>query len=453
MATEPTTETLTPKLLTISVPEEATRNSPQTTPTRASAPPTANPSPALSLPFQHYPLANSPSPPASPSPAGKTSQEVTSPLLLGPRPPTPTQQPSGMVVDGPITPPLSTPEQVNLLLSQPYQNPGPGAPEAHQAAAAGNQATPLQALLDEEQEQEAHENSREISRDPLDKFTDAVMPKVYEAHPTANLEFIDRDLIGVWERYPGWKLIAIPFGSEAKEQSRHRSIRTRIFAAAAEITRSQTIAVAAPAPNERARKEQATPITFLIYKLDEEQHETLLQKGVWSSSAITFRVAPLSPSRPNFIFAITGLATGDAADVHEMVRKVWLDEHSVKFYHSIIESRSESDRPSTRQALETYVSAMYVQCVNTKMKGGILSPKFNVYTETKDIHHHFTWNKIRKFLANRTYKTTMLGQCSVVTKPHNCSICHGVDHPKGMCTFPTLPGWNGPVARTGAGQN
>jgi hypothetical protein len=355
-----------------------------------------------------------------------------------------------MQVDDPAQQALSTPEQVNIILSQIQ----PG--NENNAPPADNLPTPLQALLDEEQEQtpsNRNGNGNNLFwRDPLERFTDAPMPQVYKAHPTSAFEFIDCELIGTWERYPGSKLIAIPFGIEVQEQAKHKYICTKIFAAAANITRSQAIAVAAPAPNEKVKRACTTPTTFLIYKLDETQHETLLHRRVWSSTAITFQVTPLTPSRPNFLFSIiSGLSTGVCEDVYNMVKAVWQDTQSVAFYQSILGNRSDNKRPSTQLALEKFVSTMCIQCINTKIKGGILSPKFNVYTDTKDIYNHLAWSQIRNYLAKRTYKTTMLGQGSVMIAPHKCAICHGVDHPKGMCPFPDVPNWNGPVGQTGAG--
>ena len=357
-----------------------------------------------------------------------------------------------MQVDDQGAPPAPETEQTNPPPQTQIQIQfGNENPSAH----VENSVTPLQAILDEEQDLAPPPGNGAgplESHDPLDRFTNAEMPHVYDAHPNAAFEYIDRDVVGVWERYPGSKLIAIPFDNEVKDHTKHKGIRTRIFAAAANITRSQTIAVAAPTANEKARKDRATPMTFLIYKMDEAQREILLKRRVWSCSDITFRVAPLSPSRPNFLFAITGLSTGDCVDVHNMIKDVWRDEQSVAMYQEILNSRSPGELPSTQAAIETFVSSLYVQRIDTKKKGGILAPKFNVYTETKDIHNGSTWSKMRNFLARKTYATTMLGRCSVVITPHNCSICHSVDHPRGFCPFPKVPNWNGPMGGTGAGQ-
>lgn len=276
------------------------------------------------------------------------------------------------------------------------------------------------------------------------------MLDVHEAHPTAAFELIDREVIGIWERYPGNKLIATPFGSESRDQTKHKIIRSKIFAAAADITQSQEIAVAPPTPNDKAKRDQRTPATFLIYKMTDTQYEALLQRKVWSATEITFKVAPLMPSRPSFLFSITGLTTLSVSDVFSMVKSVWEDETSVAYYQSILSSKSPDKKDTTQQALEVFVSSLWVEHLDIRIRQAgrsVLTPKFNIFAISKDIHDHNTWSNLRAFLANRTYSTILLGKCHTKIAPHDCSICHGTDHPKGLCPFPRVPNWNGPTWR------
>ena len=46
---------------------------------------------------------------------------------------------------------------------------------------------------------EPNTTGRYAARDPLDNFTNAVMPKVHDNHPTSLFQFIDLDLISEWE--------------------------------------------------------------------------------------------------------------------------------------------------------------------------------------------------------------------------------------------------------------
>ena len=339
-------------------------------------------SPSLVLPFPQFPFECSPSPPPTPTPQ---SQQIT-PLNLfsnqgtGNTPPNAgNNPPNAMLVDNLVT----------SIVEPPAPNNGNDAPNT--------EVTPLQAILDEIPTQLLPTPNGDQATDHLDRFTRAEMPDVHEAHPTAAFELIDREVIGIWERYPGNKLIATPFGSESRDQTKHKIIRSKIFAAAADITQSQEIAVAPPTPNDKAKRDQRTPATFLIYKMTDAQYEALLQRKVWSATEITFKVAPLMPSRPSFLFSITGLTTLSVSDVFSMVKSVWEDETSVAYYQSILSSKSLDKKDTTQRALEVFVSSLWVERLDIRIRQAgrsVLTPKFNIFAISKDIHDHNTWSNL-----------------------------------------------------------
>ena len=167
-----------------------------------------------------------------------------------------------------------------------------------------------------------------IAWDPLDKYTRAMMPKINDAHPTAIFDLIDLSVIDEWDSYPEGKLAAIPFGSEVRNVDLHDDIRNRIFIAAAEITKAQQISVSGPRPSAHARETRRYPSTFLIYDLSELQRRTLLERQVWSSTEITFRVVPILPCHSDFLFSIAGLTTLTTDTVRDMIFKVWQDKET-----------------------------------------------------------------------------------------------------------------------------
>jgi hypothetical protein len=95
---------------------------------------------------------------------------------------------------------------------------------------------------------------------------------------------------------------------------------------------------------------------------------------------------------------------------------------------------------------------MEIRCLDIREKKGALSPCFNVYADSKHILDHNVWGRIRHILATRQYIFTMIGRGTLNMAPFNCGICHGVDHPHGLCPFPDVAGRNGP-ARCPDGMN
>ena len=91
-------------------------------------------------------------------------------------------------------------------------------------------------------------------RDPLEKYMREVMPIVHDAHPAAPLDHIDMKTIKEWDSCPNFRLIAAPFGFDARQQFKHNDLKKRILAAVAEITQSPRVGVCAPGPHDRVIK-------------------------------------------------------------------------------------------------------------------------------------------------------------------------------------------------------
>jgi hypothetical protein len=92
-----------------------------------------------------------------------------------------------------------------------------------------------------------------------------------------------------------------------------------------------------------------------------------------------------------------------------------------------------------------FIASAYVTRLDVKIKGDQVKPRFNVYADSNYIKCPRMWAQIREFLAGRNYKSTRIGYGRTVIAPNNCGICHSADHPRGLCPFPDVPGWNGPT--------
>ncbi|KAI0274588.1 hypothetical protein BGY98DRAFT_935770, partial [Russula aff. rugulosa BPL654] len=165
-------------------------------------------------------------------------------------------------------------------------------------------------------------------RTPLDKYTKGLMPPIHYAHPTAILDHLDVNLVGDWESLPKGKLLAQPFGPDARSVDKHSQLKALLFAAVVEITGSRD-----------------TPYSFLIYNITEEQAQTLLQRKVWFSTAISFSVSTFNPPCPAYLFTLKGLTTMDDTQVSNMVKK----------------------------------NSLKVDRLDVKLRGNTIAPNFNIY--------------------------------------------------------------------------
>lgn len=290
-----------------------------------------------------------------------------------------------------------------------------------------------------------HQPAKGAPRDPRDKYTKGIMPKVHVADPMDVLKYIDIDLIGEWESYQNGKLLAIPFGNEAENLDNHKGIVERLLTAATEITQADNVGISTPIPSEKVSRDERLPNSFLIYNLSDENINTLMQRGVWSSSAITFRVVELNPPRPDFLFTLKGFTTRDDTSILNVVKTVWQGHEAQKLINGVIDSFS---CPNIRDNIHAFLRSVYIKRLNFRTKGNVEAPRFNVYADSRFIPDDDIWFNLRKSLANLPYTTPMLGRGTAEISPSTCSICHGVDHPTGMCEFPEMEGWNGPTHKT-----
>ncbi|KAH9010833.1 hypothetical protein EDB84DRAFT_1570165 [Lactarius hengduanensis] len=225
-------------------------------------------------------------------------------------------------------------------------------------------------------------------RDPLANYTKATMPKVHDALPTSPFNYMDLDLVSEWENFPGGKLLIAPFGDIVNEANLHGPIKSRILYAMVEIAQSQEIGVSAPTPNASAIEDECYPTSFLVYNLTNAQKKVILDRGVWSSRAITVRAIPFFPTNPDFMFAIKGFSTLIEKHVRDLIKSVWHDNDTAIFTRSVVDSAPEGDR------------------ITLIMEhGGALTPVFNVYANGRTIPHPTMWLNIRNYLADKTYST------------------------------------------------
>ena len=281
--------------------------------------------------------------------------------------------------------------------------------------------------------------------DPLDKYMRGSFPPVHVALPEAAYINIATSITRAWDSFPVYKLIAIPFGFDARVHSKHGILVRGILSAVAEITNSQRIGVSAPAPEERPIKSRnRTPLAFLIHGLTKEQYRTLYKQKIWVSNDISFRVTSTKPTPPDLLFSITELSSLNAERVHEMVLTTWSRNATISTLLEIVNNHTYKD-PATKPNIRSFLATLKTDCLLIKERGGILNPIYNIYANGKYFRCHKLWSLIRTSLAGLTYGSSTVGTGIVRVGHFHCTVCHAADHPRGLCPFPKIHGWKGPL--------
>lgn len=145
-----------------------------------------------------------------------------------------------------------------------------------------------------------------------------------------------------------------------------------------------------------------------------------------------------------FLFAITGLRTMDPNLVRDFVRETWGDNTTSQYFHDSIQTLEEDACPKATLTIQKFLDSMWITRLDTRSKGATLKPTFNVYANGDIIDNANFWSNMRTHLMERNYYSSQLGQGKAEVNPNHCSLCHGADHPRGLCPFPTIEGWKGP---------
>ena len=307
-------------------------------------------------------------------------------------------------------------------------------------------------------------NLKMTKREATSKYLNADMLEIHDAHVSAIFDLVDIDLRTQWDEHPEGKLAIIPFGIEIASDIQLRDLRNLIFTTIAEITQSQKLGVSTPSPNKRALDMQHSPTTFLVYNLSVDQCQTLQQRKVWALPKLTFRVTTIDPCLPNFLFAIGNFTTMDTPEIKKLVLRVWTDDESREFFNSLTQAMETDEQteesPLMPEEIQAFIKSLKVTVIklivhvpmptpeNPNTTTPTITPRFNIYVDSSHIWDFQVWTEIRLYLAKRTYQNKVLGQGITYIAPHNCGICHSVNHPRGLCQFPSIPGWNGPQCQT-----
>ena len=437
--------TLAPNIISFPIPAAAVvQEPPPPSNIITSRPPQPSPSPP---PIPAPPMDDfSPSPPPTPTPRGSSlrlsedpSEDLTSLLgpdasmvNLNPLSPAPTTED----VDDQLTPP--TLQRRPMVLSRSEGDISVPRPSACSSILARVEEDAAMRLLD----------ANTTSRDPLHKYTRALMPQVHDASPTSVYDYINHAILATWDESPGEKVLVQPFDDFVTVPANHEFLRLRILSAVKEITDAQQIRVSVPLLLEEYKSpphKYCTPTVFLICKLSETQKNILLDRYVWASSSIAFRVIRTDPPHPNFLFSVKGLGTTLEDDVRGMIQSVWHDSTTTLFLSSIVDATPLPDRRKVSSALRNLIDSLRIERLDVKERGDTLAPRFNIFADGSPIPDVNTWSKIRSFLAKRSYADILIGFGTTEIAPYKCTLCHGITHPRGLCPFPSVVGWNPPI--------
>lgn len=286
----------------------------------------------------------------------------------------------------------------------------------------------------------------QVPRQLFEKYTSGNTPKIHDEDPASLLAGLEKGQVNNWLNIATGKVLVRPFDAEVKYQPNHIHIAKSILTTAKDITGATEVAVARPNPKPKAAKQRKAhhPITFLIHEISKADEEILLSREVWSLKEITFQVSPINVRRPDFMFTLTGFVTDSLELVNSCIMDTWSDETTDKFLRKLAnDAPTQSEQLERMSEIIEFLESATVQLLDIKREGSQADPHFNVYADGEIIKDHKTWIELWKFLKERTYQSTTIGEGKATKVDFICGLCYSHDHPRGLCQFLHVKGWNG----------
>jgi hypothetical protein len=132
--------------------------------------------------------------------------------------------------------------------------------------------------------------------------------------------------------------------------------------------------------------------------------------------------------------------------IKSIVATAWNSEATTNFITQMAakSTNTESGQELIKQTVKRFLDSMWLTALDIRRRGNALDLHFNIYAKGNTISCTNTWTEIRCFLASQEYTDPTQGKGIVKLAPFHCAVCHAVDHPRGLCPFPDMEGWNSP---------
>ncbi|KAH9015241.1 hypothetical protein EDB84DRAFT_1443541 [Lactarius hengduanensis] len=184
--------------------------------------------------------------------------------------------------------------------------------------------------------------------------------------------------------------------------------------------------------------EQAEGQKLLALPFDNEARFPKLHEDI--KNRIFTAVAEITGSQ-------SGFSTFTDTGIWELVKRVWSDADTLAFVDELTSNLPDDVTQDAYMTARAFLNSLHIFRLDVRDAGDTLTPRFNIYGLGRFIQNDDIWIGLRDYLASQTYASPMHGQGFVDPKPYHCGICHGIDHPCGLCPFPAIEGWNGPKRR------
>jgi hypothetical protein len=183
------------------------------------------------------------------------------------------------------------------------------------------------------------------------------------------------------------------------------------------------------------------PYTHLIRNISPAIAAALVKQRCWATQKIAFLVYPAVPQMPTYLGAIQGLNVDadDIPDIFKLVSTTFSQDPIYSILADISASHSTLAALQPDERVKQITSSLQIDIFHVRSSGGSPRPIVNLYIDPPSDKDD-NWSRLLQIVSTTTYKDAFMGS-GTYHAGWSCGICHSVDHPSGLCKFPSLPHW------------
>ncbi|KAI0053709.1 hypothetical protein FA95DRAFT_1600844 [Auriscalpium vulgare] len=274
-------------------------------------------------------------------------------------------------------------------------------------------------------------------------LTIADFPVVHYTHSGNLLQYVAMHQVDRWDEEETPHLLLDIFDQQAKNPDAHATVGAVICSKITEWTGEEDPHVAPPIQSDEGAAANIFPSVFFVSNISARSRDFLLRQRILDCDKFSAHAVPHRLISPAYLFPLGGFTTTSVTKVAAIVADKWISQESCDGLGKIIQDNANKPVPLTDEHVRRFIQSLHVKRVDTKGPGGILIPRFIILIDPNTIPDDDFWYILRDHFLSLTYQSPMEGT-GTLQQPLYCHICHGCDHPRGLCPFPNVPGWKGP---------
>lgn len=192
----------------------------------------------------------------------------------------------------------------------------------------------------------------------------------------------------------------------------------------------------------RENNQQSCPPSYCLSQITSIDFYRLTEQKCWSfkDPKITFFVTPFTWTTPKFICALQGISAPHLPTLRDTIINTILERTA-----TAIQEIAERNRPEGGIVPPDFAAqianTVELALLPTSAPGGHNEPKVCLYINSPT-DNMAQWIEFCDMIANLTFDVGLDGE-GTRWEYAPCSGCYGADHPRGLCPYRTIPGWNG----------